>query len=127
MKVLDKVVSVGGKIAGAVTLVSIYGSVAHAQADVGQIEGVPILDEGIRDIISTVVSVVLWGAGVIAFAYLIFGGITYITAGGDAEKAGKGRTAIVNAIIGIVIIAAALAIYNGVRSGLLGGGEGAIQ
>jgi len=127
MKALNKVLALGGKIAGAVTSVSIYGSVPHAQADVGQIEGVPVLEGGIRDVLNTVVSVVLWGVGVIAFAYLIYGGITYITAGGDAEKAGKGRTAIVNAIIGIVVIAVALAIYNGVRSGLLGGGEGTIQ
>lgn len=125
MKALDKVRAVGRNVAGVVALSSIYGPVAHAQ--VGEIEGIPILEGGIRKILETVISVVLWGAGVIAFAYLIYGGILYITAGGDAEKAGKGRTAIVNAIIGIVIIAAALAIYTGIRGGLLGGGEAGIE
>lgn len=43
-------------------------------------------------------------AAVLAVVYLIYGGIMYITAGGDAEKATKGRTAVVNAIIGIIII-----------------------
>ena len=40
----------------------------------------------------------------IAFVYLIISGVNYITAGGDAEKATKARTGILNAIIGIVVI-----------------------
>ncbi len=43
----------------------------------------------------------------IAVIILIIGGIQYMTAGGDAEKAGSARKLIVNAIIGIVIILAA--------------------
>ncbi len=115
MKALNKVLLVGGKIAGAVALASIYGPAAYAQPEPieeGNIRGISLFQGELGDIIDIALSVVLWGAGAIAFAYLIYGGILYITAGGDAEKAGKGRTAIVNAIIGIVIIAAALAIYN---------------
>ena len=63
-------------------------------------------------------------AGAIAVLYLIYGGLTYITAGGDAEKATKGRTVIINAIIGIVIIALAFVIVtwvtNIIRTGRTG-------
>lgn len=68
------------------------------------------------DIIATAVNVVLWFAGVIAVIYLIYGGLLYITAGGDAEKATKGRTAIINAVIGVIIILLALVILNYVKT-----------
>jgi len=48
----------------------------------------------------------------VAFIYLIVSGIQYITAGGDAEKATKARTGILNAIIGIVVIALAWVILS---------------
>jgi len=54
----------------------------------------------------------LWAAGAIAVIFLIYGGVLYITAGGDQEKATSGRTAIVNAIIGIIVIALALVLVN---------------
>lgn len=56
------------------------------------------------------ISITLWIAAVLAVIYLIYGGILYITAGGDAEKATKGRTALINAIIGIIIILLCLVI-----------------
>lgn len=62
----------------------------------------------------------LIAAGVIAVVYLVYGGILYITAGGDAEKATKGRTAVINAIIGIIIILLAYVIVRWVGSILQG-------
>ncbi|MDH4358355.1 MAG: hypothetical protein OEV37_00180 [Candidatus Berkelbacteria bacterium] len=120
MKALDKVLSVGGKIAGVVALSSIYGPVAHAQITQGPIEGISLYGGSLGELIDIIIQVVLWGAGAIAFAYLIYGGISYITAGGDAEKAGKGRTAILNAVIGIIVVSAALAIYKFVLQGVAG-------
>jgi len=49
-------------------------------------------------------------AGILAFAYLIFSGFLYLTAGGNAESAKKGQQGILNAIIGLVIIALAYTI-----------------
>ena len=74
------------------------------------------------DISYVVVKGLQWFVGIIgalAVVYLVYGGVIYITAGSDAEKAGKGRVAIVNAIIGIVIIAAAFLIINWVSKALL--------
>ncbi len=76
---------------------------------------------GSGGIIDFVVTWVLVLAGAIAVIYLIYGGLLYITAGGDAEKATKGRTALINAIIGIIIIALAFVIVQWVGSVIQGG------
>lgn len=49
-------------------------------------------------------------AGILAVIYLIWMGIQYITAGGDAEKAGVAKQGIINAVIGIIIIVLAYGI-----------------
>lgn len=54
--------------------------------------------------------------GIVAFFFVLFGGFVYLTAGGDAAKAGQGRTIIVNAIIGIIIIFLSLALVRFVVS-----------
>ena len=71
---------------------------------------------------TNIVNWVLWAAGAIAIGYLIYGGILYITAGGDAEKATKGRTAVINAVIGVIIIMLALAIIAWVQGTFTGSG-----
>jgi len=43
-------------------------------------------------------------SSVVALAFIVWGGVTYITANGDADKIKKGTGTIVNAIIGLVII-----------------------
>ncbi|MDP3992679.1 MAG: hypothetical protein Q8Q05_00450 [bacterium] len=55
-------------------------------------------------VIAFVMRWVLAIVAIIAFVYLIISGVNYITAGGDAEKATKARTGILNAIIGIVVV-----------------------
>lgn len=58
----------------------------------------------------------------IAVIMLIWGGIMYMTAGGNDEKATKARKLIINAVIGIIIIFAATFILNLVEGFLVGGG-----
>ncbi len=55
-------------------------------------------------------NVVFGIAGVLAVAYLVWAGLSYVTAGSDTEKAGKARQAIVHAVIGLIIIALAFVI-----------------
>ena len=76
----------------------------------------PLPSGSLLGTINTVVTWFLTIAGAIAVIYLIYGGILYITAGGDAEKATKGRTALINAVIGIIIIALAIVIVQWVVS-----------
>lgn len=122
-KVLTILKSAAGKVSLATLAAGASVTVALAQQfNAGAVEPVPIFGGGLPSIITTVVNFALVIVGIIAVIYLIYGGITYVTAGGDAERAGKGRVTITNAIIGIVIIIAALAIYNAVITGALSGG-----
>jgi len=75
----------------------------------------PLRGANLQDIVARGVNALLWFAGAVAVIYLIYGGLLYITAGGDAEKATKGRTALINAVIGIVIILLALVIVAYVK------------
>ena len=58
----------------------------------------------------------------IAVIVLIVGGIQYITAGGNAEKADGAKKLIINSIIGIIIILAAAFILALVQGLLVGSG-----
>jgi hypothetical protein len=53
------------------------------------------------------VNLLLILAGIAAVGYLIYSGILYITSAGDADKAKKARGGIINAVIGVIVIAAA--------------------
>lgn len=59
----------------------------------------------LMDKIGSGVQLILGLVGIVALIYLIYGGFMYITAAGDADKATKGRTVIINALIGIAIVA----------------------
>jgi len=61
---------------------------------------------------SSILNVVMLIAAVLVFAYLIFGGIQWITSGGDKSKAEEARNKITAAIIGLIIVAASYAIIN---------------
>jgi cytochrome bd-type quinol oxidase subunit 2 len=61
---------------------------------------------------SSILNVVMLIAAVLVFAYLIFGGIQWITSGGDKVKAEEARNKITAAIIGLIIVAASYAIIN---------------
>jgi hypothetical protein len=58
----------------------------------------------IGTIIATILPNVFILSGVILFFFMIFGGFTIITAGGNTENLEKGKQALTGAIIGFVII-----------------------
>ncbi len=64
------------------------------------------------DIINQGFIIFTWIAGIAAVFFLLYSGFQYITAGGDGEKAGKARTGIINAIIGIIVLMAAFFIFR---------------
>jgi threonine/homoserine/homoserine lactone efflux protein len=69
-------------------------------------------DLSLTELANSVVDLLLLVAGIIAVIYLIYSGFLYITAAGNADNAKKGQQGIINAIIGIVIIALAWVIAN---------------
>ncbi len=66
----------------------------------------------ITGLITTIINWMLALAGLIAVFFLVVGGFRYIAAGGNEEAAEKGKSTVINAIIGIVIIVLSYVIVN---------------
>jgi len=60
-----------------------------------------------QPIIKTIIQVLSIIAGVAAVIMIIVGGLRYITSGGDSSKVAGAKTAIIYAIVGLVIVALA--------------------
>ncbi|MFA4995902.1 MAG: pilin [Patescibacteria group bacterium] len=73
-------------------------------------------NSNIGDIVNNVITWIIYIVGVLAFIYLVVSGITYITAGGNAEQAKKGQQGIINSVIGIVIVVLAYVILTAVSN-----------
>ena len=58
----------------------------------------------ITGLITFVIQTLLFFAGGVAVLFIIIGGFWYITSAGNEEQAEKGKNALINAIIGVVII-----------------------
>ena len=56
-------------------------------------------------------SAVILVAGLATFMYLVYGGLSWIMAGGDKGKLEEARAKITNGIVGLAIVASAWAIY----------------
>lgn len=65
----------------------------------------------LAEVIGTLIGSILAFVGVIFLIIMIYGGFKWMTSGGS-DEAKKARTLIVNAVIGLVIIAAAYLITN---------------
>jgi len=64
----------------------------------------------IGTLISGAIGVAFVIAGLIIFAFLVFGGILYMTSSGDKTQTERGKQAITGAMIGFVIVAVSYAI-----------------
>lgn len=61
---------------------------------------------------SAILNVVMLVAALLVFAYMIWGGVEWITSGGDKSKAESARNKLTAAIIGLVIVAASYAVVT---------------
>ena len=105
-------------IAGLGTAVTMLGvpAVASAQVSIPFLKTIlnPIQPTNanldINTLFQSVFNIIITIAAMIAVLYLVWAGIQYITASTDEDKAKKAKTAIFNAIIGIVVIILSYAI-----------------
>jgi len=72
----------------------------------------PLANITVGSIISGAIQLILIVAALIFFFLLIIGGIRWMTAGGDKEKAGAARGQLTAALIGLAIVFAAWAIVQ---------------
>lgn len=77
-------------------------------------------------LISTGVSVIIIISGILVFVFLVWGGIEWLTSGGDKTRTQSAQSRITNALVGLAIIAASwalvriIAYFFGVESGISG-------
>lgn len=77
----------------------------------------PVIDlkdhpEQIARILMAIFEILLRLGGMVAFAFIIYGGFQYLTAQGEPDKAKSARTTIINAIVGLVLTLMATVIVN---------------
>lgn len=72
--------------------------------------------EGINNTITMIINIFSTIVGVIAVIMIIYGGLRYITSGGDSGKIGNAKNTIIYALIGLIIVALAQFIVRFVLS-----------
>ena len=73
-------------------------------------EGTGLANTPISVRVSTLIGAIVGFVGVIFLVLMIYGGLTWMTAGGNEEKIGKAKKIIVNSTIGIIIVMLSYAI-----------------
>ncbi len=66
----------------------------------------------LADLIKKIVDYFLFFAGMVAVVFIVVGGFWYVTSAGNEEQAEKGRTALINAIIGLIVVIMSFAIVT---------------
>ncbi|OGE94339.1 MAG: hypothetical protein A3K08_02360 [Candidatus Doudnabacteria bacterium RIFCSPLOWO2_01_41_7] len=61
-------------------------------------------DNSVRGVITMIIQFLLLIVGLVAIAFIIYGGFQFITSRGDEEQATAGKRTLTNAIIGLVIV-----------------------
>lgn len=75
-------------------------------------EGMPAELVGVDGVFTKFSNIALYAVGAISVIMLIWGGLRYITSGGDSKKITNAKNTILYAIIGLVIAVLAFAIIN---------------
>lgn len=89
---------------------NVYGCIQKINPATGTLE--KVCQGSVTPFFVNIINLLLWGIGVATFLVLIYGGFVYVTAGADPNKSDQAKKIILGAIVGVVIIAAALIIYN---------------
>ncbi len=96
------------------TALLIANSPAYAQLDVPPPQGFKINSLG--QFISNAIALALIVAGILVFVYLVWGGIQWITSGGDKAKTDEAKSRITAALVGLTIVATSYAVMKVVES-----------
>jgi len=85
------------------------------------------ISPGIGPVVGFVIQFIFVIAVLLALGFLVYGGIKWITSGGDKSNVETARGTIIAAIIGLIIVFLAYVILNLVLQFLTGGGIGDIE
>lgn len=74
------------------------------------------IDSGLGDVVDIILNILAYLIGILAFVGIVYGGILYITAGGDDAKAEKGKKTLIYSIFGIILATLAASIIVMIKS-----------
>ncbi len=92
------------------SLISQVYAAGSGTIGVPQPSGMKITDIGV--LISRIISVTFIIAGILTFAFLVIGGVEWLTSGGDKGKTESARNRITAAVVGLAIVAASWAVMK---------------
>lgn len=101
-------------------VVSAQVTIPQPTGTAGNPFGIPA-NQGFSAIVRRVLDLALQVLGIIAIAFIIYGGFRYLTAGGNEDAAESGKKILTNAIIGFVIILMSWVILQVVQTALITG------
>lgn len=86
---------------------NIYTPLIDGPQDLSRVSDTPI-----QKIVTSIVNVFLFAGGAAAAIYLVYGGVMYVTAGGDDTKTASARKMIIGAVVGVVLTGAVWIIFS---------------
>jgi len=90
----------------------------------GDCDGVNGADDNVTNLIRQIINILSVIVGVIAVVMIIWGGMKYITSGGESSNITSAKNTIIFAIVGLVIVALAQFIVRFVLNRALNAGTG---
>ena len=127
MKKINLLISVMLAVVIMLTVLSIGNvSTVVAAGDYGlsEVKSSGVVTKSASEVAGTIIQTIIGIAGIILTLVLIYGGVLYMTSGGNEEKVATAKKAITYGIVGIVIIALAFAITRFVLDALMSGSTG---
>jgi hypothetical protein len=77
-----------------------------------QVKSRVAINQDLGTFVQKAFSAVVLVAGLATFLYLVYGGVEWITSGGEKGKLEEARNKITNGIIGLAIVASAWAVFQ---------------
>jgi hypothetical protein len=103
---MRRIVSLAGSAVAYLTL----ASATYAQGDITGFDTSQVPFTNLGRLLSNALALIFFIAGLLAFFFIITGGIAWITAGGDVKAAQAARDRITAAVVGLLVVVAAYAI-----------------
>lgn len=91
---------------------SLITKVFAADGELGSLKPSNMKIDDLGKLISSLLTTAFIIAAVLTFAYLVWGGIDWLTSGGDKTKTENARNRITAALVGLAIVAASYAIMK---------------
>lgn len=86
--------------------------IPQVYADISTIKPTNMLITDVGKFIANTITIVFILAAILAFVFLVWGGIEWLTSGGDKTKTEAARNRITAALVGLAIVAASWAIIK---------------